>query len=70
MAKRYALVRVDEYPKLEYNGNIIEYGDTKEQLIRKIEFIQKWFIRNNKKKEILTYRDMAEKIVEFLGVEE
>ena len=44
------------------------YGDTKEQLVRKITTAQKRAIA--KHKDVMTYEKMAEEIVEFLGVEE
>ena len=44
------------------------YGDTKEQLVRKIAQALKGTLWNDRKG--LTYEEIAKKIVEFLGVEE
>ena len=72
--KRYAIVRVDgECPKgfnediyCKWCGNCGRlYGDTKEQLIKKITTV----LRREKIKRGLTYYWLATKIVEFLGVE-
>lgn len=78
--KRYSIVRVDNgwCPLLESDElcDIAEdcfsckiktrYGDTKEQLIKKITTV----LRREKIKRGLTYYWLATKIVEFLGVEE
>lgn len=73
--KKYSIVRVDgECPKgfnediyCKWCGNCGRiYGDTKEQLIKKITTV----LRREKIKRGLTYYWLATKIVEFLGVEE
>lgn len=43
------------------------YGDTKEQLIKKVAQSLKGTLWNDKKG--LTYEEIAKKIIEFLGVE-
>ena len=85
--KKYAIVRVDKFcPRaLERNYNLKcigslhcdkcdlrkKYGDTKEQLIAKVEQIlwqemKKEFVS----KHTISSKPIARKIVEFLGVEE
>ena len=81
MNKRYAIVRIDEgCPLSDINiGNINAckaskgcrsclFGDTKEQLIRKVAQALKRTLCNDK--ESKTYEEIAKEIVEFLGVEE
>ena len=48
--------------------NVCPYGDTKEQLIRKVAQALKRTLWNDK--ESKTYEEIAKEIVEFLGVEE
>lgn len=87
--KRYAIVRVDNScpAMLDDFGCIVarnmlyckcgedtkNYGDTKEQLIKKIMTAFKIAIKKNKEgkfiKEKSSNRQVAEIIVEFLGVE-
>lgn len=73
--KKYSIVRVDgECPKgfnediyCKWCGNCGRlYGDTKEQLIRKVEQIMR---RNIFRTQGQTWHDLAKEIVEFLGVE-
>ncbi len=91
--KRYAIVRVQEKcpagwnlepsfccEKCEECKIADNYGDTKEQLIAKIqqalfksiftEQLQKVVAIEEQKRIYKQYRPMAEKVVEFLGVEE
>ena len=71
--KRYSIVRVEgkcgknlEYYECDYDCCDCKYGDTKEQLIRKVETaITIWCNKGFYNKEHL-----ARKIVEFLGVED
>ena len=62
------------YMNKSVNCNNCRYGDTKEQLIRKIMTAFKIAIKKNKEgkfiKEKSNNRQVAEIIVEFLGVEE
>ena len=90
--KQYAIVRVDDnfidviielqtLEKVErYQKIKIDYGDTKEQLIRKVaQAIQRKYFDTkllNKKGAKFTlnmaqreYKELAKEIVEFLGVE-
>lgn len=89
MNKRYAIVRVDNKCPQDLEEDIkrcvgehcknCRYGDTKEQLIRKVATVLfKKFMKTNSKfkglKKIqvakrLAYK-LAKEIVEFLGVEE
>ena len=74
--KRYAIVRVGRY------GSCVEefvcsgickkcnYGDTKEQLINKIETAVAIMRNKMENKEVYLDRAVATFIVEFLGVEE
>ena len=73
--KRYSIVRVDgECPKgfnediyCKWCGNCGRiYGDTKEQLIKKVAQALTGTLWNDRKG--LTYEEIAKKIVEFLGV--
>lgn len=76
MKKRYAIVRVGRY------GSCVEefvcsgickkcnYGDTKEQLINKIETAVAIMRNKMENKEVYLDRAVATFIVEFLGVEE
>lgn len=82
--KRYALVRVDKFcPRaLERNYNLKcigslhcdkcdlkkTYGDTKEQLVRKVEQALELCMRKGYR--TITSEEYAKFIVEFLGVEE
>ena len=75
--KRYSIVRVDgECPKgfnediyCKWCGNCGRiYGDTKEQLIRKVQTALQLCNKNRVEKCNQFYL-VAEKIVEFLGVE-
>ena len=77
--KRYAIVRVGKDGNCleEFicsgNCNKCDYGDTKEQLVNKIAQVIR---RYRKNLEVCDYCDMkdefeiAENVVEFLGVEE
>lgn len=75
--KRYAIVPLDRYncPKYYYEwfkckhcGNCAElWGDTKEQLVRKIE--QALELCMKKGYRTITSEEYAKFIVEFLGVE-
>lgn len=70
--KRYAIVRVGkdgscvEEFVCSGNCNKCNYGDTKEQLLNKIETALRrtWLNEDNQ-----SFREVAEEIVEFLGVE-
>ena len=73
MKKRYAIVRVGKDGSCveEFicsgNCNKCDYGDTKEQLIRKIQTqITRYFEGTDKDMK----GTLAERIVEFLGVSE
>lgn len=93
MKPRYSIIRVDGLCplKLERKLNcdnrlckdcklIKNYGDTKEQLIGKVqqalfksvftEEVQKAVVIEEQERIYKQYRPMAEKVVEFLGVEE
>ena len=86
---RYAIVRVECPPRNEIDAQFVcfpndnncsgcRYGDTKEQLIAKVqqalfksiftEQLQKAVAIEEQKRIYKQYRPMAEKIVEFLGV--
>lgn len=84
--KRYSIVRVDKHCPSHFENKInlryvckkgdcsqCRYGDTKEQMILKVAQVIR---RYRKNLDICEYCDMkdefeiAEKIVEFLGVEE
>ena len=82
MPKRYVIVRVDgRYEPSHFEVNSIEniselkildevvkeYGDTKEQLIKKVAQSLRRALRQNFCKG---YKEIAKEIVEFLGVEE
>ena len=77
--KRYAIVRVDDAKEgikwldildeiVKKRKIIIDYGDTKEQLIRKVAQVLRTKYWTDKKDA--TWEDLAKEIVEFLGVEE
>ena len=87
--KRYAIVRVDEDCPKEIDSKFVcnikrdkygigtcycRYGDTKEQLIRKVMTAFKIAIKKNKEGKFVkgksNNRQVAEIIVEFLGVED
>lgn len=74
---RYAIVRVECPSKNEIDAQFVcypndnncsgcRYGDTKEQLINKVEQVLKrsWLNEENQ-----PFKEVAEEIVEFLGVE-
>ena len=79
MEKRYAIVRVEgkcgknlEYYECDYDCCDCKYGDTKEQLIRKVAqalertIIDGVYVRFGIP---ITVEKLAKEIVEFLGVE-
>ena len=81
--KRCAIVRVDNSCPAMSDGlgcilsrnmfhckcgeDIKNYGDTKEQLIRKVAQALKGTLWNDRKG--MSYEEIAKKIIEFLGVE-
>jgi hypothetical protein len=79
--KRYAIVRVDSCPpRKEIDAQFVcfpkdnicsgcRYGDTKEQLIKKIETAVAIMRNKMENKEVYLDRAVATFIVEFLGVE-
>lgn len=79
--KRYAIVRVDNCPpRNEIDAQFVcfpndnncsgcRYGDTKEQLVRKIETAVAIMRNKMENKEVYLDRAVATFIVEFLGVE-
>ena len=79
MKKRYAIVRagkdgscVEEFV-CSGNCNKCDYGDTKEQLVAKVnQILQKAYEERtgNYGYSLKFYEPIARKIVEFLGVEE
>ena len=79
MKKRYAIVRVDDtkegakwldlfFEIFKKRKVVVELGDTKEQLIRKVA--QALELCMNKGYRTITLEEYAKEIVEFLGVEE
>lgn len=84
MPKRYAIVRVDgRYEPSHFEVNSIEniselkildevvkeYGDTKEQLVRKVATALQ-ICNKNRVEKCNQFYFVAKKIVEFLGVED
>lgn len=78
--KRYAIVRVECPPRNEIDAQFVcfpndnncsgcRYGDTKEQLINKIETAVAIMRNKMENKEVYLDRAVATFIVEFLGVE-
>lgn len=72
--KKYAIIEVEgkcgrnlEYFECDYDCCDCKYGDTKEQLIKKVE--QAIFIAMCKDSRLINM-NLAKEIIEFLGVEE